>query len=168
MRGRTLIIGGGISGLTLAIALRRVGIEVEVAEIKHDLTQQSGVGLSLQGNCLAALARLGLADACLEQGMPSNFINLRRPDGELLARQPVIPMGGPDFPGTVGIARKALHAILLAAASAAGVVLRLGRSFESFTSDHAGVEVAFRDGSSGRYEMMVGADGVYSRTRAVL
>jgi 2-polyprenyl-6-methoxyphenol hydroxylase-like FAD-dependent oxidoreductase len=167
-RGPILIVGGGISGLTLGIALRRTGIEVEIAEIKQDLKQQAGVGLSLQGNCIAALARIGVADACLEKGMPSSYINLRRPDGALLASQPVIPMGGPEFPATAGISRNDLHAILLAAASEAGVKLRMGLSFRSFESNRVGVEVEFTDGSRNRYDLMVGADGVYSRTRATL
>ena len=140
-----LIVGGGISGLTLGIALRRTGIEVEIVETKQDLRQQAGVGLSLQGNCIAALARIGVANACLEKGMPNSYINLRRPDGALLASQPIIPMGGPEFPGTAGILRNDLHAILLAAASEAGVKMRMGLSFKSFDSDQSGVEVEFTD-----------------------
>jgi 2-polyprenyl-6-methoxyphenol hydroxylase-like FAD-dependent oxidoreductase len=166
--GPILIVGGGISGLTLGIALRHAGIDVEIAEIKQDLRQQAGVGLSLQGNGIAALARIGVANACLEKGMPNSYINLRRPDGALLAGQPIVPMGGPEFPGTAGISRNDLHAILLAAASEAGVRLRMGLSFESFDSDPGGVEVEFTDGSRSRYDLMVGADGVYSRTRATL
>ena len=163
-----LIVGGGISGLTLGIALRRTGIEVEIVETKQDLRQQAGVGLSLQGNCIAALARIGVANACLEKGMPNSYINLRRPDGALLASQPIIPMGGPEFPGTAGILRNDLHAILLAAASEAGVKMRMGLSFKSFDSDQSGVEVEFTDGSRNRYDLMVGADGVHSRTRTTL
>jgi 2-polyprenyl-6-methoxyphenol hydroxylase-like FAD-dependent oxidoreductase len=167
-RGPILIVGGGISGLTLGIALRRTGIDVEIAEIKHDLRQQAGVGLSLQGNSIAALARIGIAKTCLEKGMPSSYINLRRPDGALLASQSIIPMGGPEFPGTAGISRNDLHAILLAAASEAGVKIRVGLSFKTFDSDQSGVDVEFTDGSRNRYDLMVGADGVYSRTRATL
>lgn len=165
---RVLVVGGGIAGLTLGIALRRAAIEVDLAEIRSDVAHQAGVGLSLQGNALAALARLGLADRCLKVAMPSTYINLRRPDGTLLVRQPVLAMGGPDFPGTAGISRQDLHAILLEAARAAGVNLRLGLSYESFANSECGVEVHFSDGSRGRYELMVGADGVNSRTRAQL
>jgi 2-polyprenyl-6-methoxyphenol hydroxylase-like FAD-dependent oxidoreductase len=167
-RGPILILGGGISGLTLGIALGRSGIDVEIAEIKQDLRQQAGVGLSLQGNCIAALARIGVANACLEKGMPNSYINMRRPDGALLASQTLIPMGGPEFPGTAGISRNDLHAILLAAAGEAGVKMRMGLSFKSFNSDQSGVEVEFTDGSRNEYDLMVGADGVYSRTRTTL
>jgi len=163
---RVLIIGGGISGLTLGVALRQSGIEAHVVELRSDLRQQAGVGLSLQGNSVAALSRIGVAAACIKNGMPNDHLNLRRPDGTLVARQPIMPMGGPDFPGTVGIARTALHEILLAAADAAGVNLGLGISFASFSSDPGGVDVRFTDGSEGRYDLMVGADGVHSKTRA--
>jgi 2-polyprenyl-6-methoxyphenol hydroxylase-like FAD-dependent oxidoreductase len=165
---RVLIVGGGISGLTLATALRREQIDVDLLEIRSDLSQQAGVGLSLQGNCIAALARIGVAAECLKQGMPGNYLNLRRPDGTLIAHQPLLPMGGFAFPGTVGIARNALHEILYTAAISAGAQVRLGTSFSSFESEDDGVHVQFTDGSNGRYDLMVAADGAYSATRAKL
>jgi 2-polyprenyl-6-methoxyphenol hydroxylase-like FAD-dependent oxidoreductase len=165
---RVLVIGAGISGLTLAVALRRQSIDVDVAEIKDDVSQQAGVGLSLQGNCIAALARIGVAADCLKRGMPGNYLNMRRADGTLLARQPVMQTGGPAFPGTAGISRTALHAILLGAAQAAGVRMHMGLSFESFACDEHAVTVRFTDGSSRTYDLMAGADGIYSRTRGLL
>jgi 2-polyprenyl-6-methoxyphenol hydroxylase-like FAD-dependent oxidoreductase len=163
-----LIVGGGICGLTLASALRQAAIAVDLVEIRPDLSQQAGVGLSLQGNCIAALARIGVAAECLKRGMPGNYLNLRRPDGTLIARQPLLPMGGPAYPGTIGISRNDLHEILLAAAYAAGANLELGTSFTTINSDADGAEVGFADGSRRRYDLVVGADGAYSATRARL
>jgi 2-polyprenyl-6-methoxyphenol hydroxylase-like FAD-dependent oxidoreductase len=168
MTTRALIVGGGISGLTLAAALRRVAIEVDLVEIRSDLGQQAGVGLSLQGNCIAALARIGVAAECLKRGMPGNYINLRRPDGTLIAHQPLLPMGGPAYPGTTGISRNDLHDILLTAAYDAGANIKLGTSFESFNADADGVNVRLTDASERRYDLLVGADGAYSATRAKL
>lgn len=166
MTTRVLIVGGGISGLTLAAALRQVSIDVDLVEMRADLAQQAGVGLSLQGNSIAALARIGVADECLRRGVPADHINMRRPDGALIARQPILPMGGPRFPGTAGISRNDLHEILWAAAIEAGTQVRLGMSFVSFDAGPDGVQVEFADGSVGRYDLMVGADGAYSATRA--
>ena len=165
---RVLIIGAGISGLTLGIALRRCGIEVELAEIRREVRNQTGVGLSLQGNCIAALARIGVAAACLKEGVCSSHLNIRRPNGELIAQQPILQMGGPEYPATAGISRNALHRILLGAAESAGVHLRPGLTFEAVAADDAGVDVQFTDGSRGRYDLMIGADGIYSKTRALL
>jgi len=168
MTTRVLIVGGGISGLTLAAALCRAAIEVDLVEVRPDLSQQAGVGLSLQGNCVAALARIAVTAECIKRGMPGNYINLRRPDGTLIAHQPLLPMGGPAYPGTIGISRNDLHDILLAAAQAAGANVHLGQSFTTFDSDSDGVWVRFTGGPPQRYDLVVGADGAYSATRAKL
>jgi len=168
MNRRVLVVGGGISGLTLGIALRQRGIDVDLVELRPDLSQQAGVGLSLQGNSVAALARIGVAERCIRSGVAANHIVLHRPDGPVLANQSIILMGGPEFPGTVGISRNALHGILLDAAQTARVNVRMGATVESFTSDSSGVAVRLTGGSEGRYDLMVGADGAYSGIRAKL
>ena len=164
----TLIVGAGISGLTAGIALRRAGIAVEIAEMQANVAEQAGVGLSLQGNCIAALGKLDLAAACISAGMATSYINLRRPDGVLIAHQPVLQTGGPAYPGTAGISRKALHQILLQGAADAGCNLRLGTAFKSATSERDNVRVEFSDGSSGAYDLLIGADGIRSKVRASL
>lgn len=168
MTRRILVVGGGISGLTLGIALRQRGIEVDLVELRPDLTQDAGVGLSLQGNSLAALARIGVAEHCIRSGVPADHIVLHTPDGKVLANQQIVPMGGPEFPGTVGISRNSLHAILLQAARDASVNLRLGETVHFFASDSGGVTVRLAGGEEGRYDLMVGADGAYSSIRSKL
>lgn len=163
-----LIIGGGISGLTLAAALSRRGVETRVVELRDSLAEQPGVGLSLQGNSLAALAHIDLADACIDIGVPANHLNLRRADGTLVARQPILQMGGPRYPATLGISRNRLHALLVEAASRSGAEIRLGTTVTDLQQRPAGVEVTASDGSVGCYDLVVGADGVHSRTRAGL
>ena len=165
---KVLIIGGGITGLTLAIALRRHGFQTDLVEIRSDLRQQAGVGLSLQGNAIAALARIGQDAACVRRGVPAQHINLRTPDGTLIARHPVLPMGGPAFPSTLGISRQDLHDILLANATASGARLRLGATIDSFVSGTDGVEVRYPDETQQCYDLLVAADGVHSKSRAVL
>jgi 2-polyprenyl-6-methoxyphenol hydroxylase-like FAD-dependent oxidoreductase len=165
---RVLILGGGISGLTLGIALRRAGIEVEILEVRHEIGAQAGIGLSLQGNALAALARVGLVDACIAQGVPANHINIRGPDGTLLAHQPVLRMGGEDLPATLGISRTLLHQILLRAGDEAGITLRSGVTVEHVAMDADGVDLRLTDGSRRRAGLLVGADGIYSKTRALV
>ena len=69
-----LIVGGGISGMTLAIALRRAGLRCELVELTHDWTVP-GVGIALQGTALRALRSVGLLDECVRRGFGySHFI----------------------------------------------------------------------------------------------
>jgi 2-polyprenyl-6-methoxyphenol hydroxylase-like FAD-dependent oxidoreductase len=77
-------------------------------------------------------------------------------------------MGGPDFPGTLGISRNALHAILLDAAGTAGVAIRTGVSVDRFASDPNGVSVRFTHGKEAHYDLMVAADGAHSGIRSQL
>jgi len=163
-----LVVGAGIGGLTAAIALQDIGVRVEVLEIRQEGAGLPGVGLSMQGNMLAALDRVGLAQACIEAGMPSNHLNIRRPDGNLIAPQPLPQMGGPGYPATVGVARAALHDILLSEALRRGAHLRYGISVEAFESDDGGIDVRLTNGDVGRYDLVVGADGLYSRLREKL
>ena len=64
---KAMVIGGGIGGLTTAIALRRVGVEAEVFERAPEL-RELGAGLGLYTNALKALKRLGLRGGVLEAG----------------------------------------------------------------------------------------------------
>src|SRR5437867_4179522 len=64
---KTLIIGGGIGGVSTAIALRRVGIEVAVFE-QADALREIGAGLSVWTNAVKALRKLGVGDAALAAG----------------------------------------------------------------------------------------------------
>ncbi len=66
---KAIVVGGGIGGLTAAIALRRIGIEAMVFE-RADKLREIGAGLALAANATRALGKLGLVDALREIGVP--------------------------------------------------------------------------------------------------
>lgn len=85
-----------------------------------------------------------------------------------MAGLPTPRIAGPDVPGNGAILRPVLASILAGATRAAGTRVRLGCTFASIEQDDAGVDVRFSDGSSSRYDLVIGADGLYSSVRAAL
>jgi 2-polyprenyl-6-methoxyphenol hydroxylase-like FAD-dependent oxidoreductase len=164
-----LVVGSGLAGSATAILLASPGIAVDLVEIKPDITA-TGSGITLQGNALRELRRLGVWERALEKGYAFDSLGLRAPDpgGSLMVEIPDARTGGPDLPATMGMPRTDLARILLDRADEAGVKLRLGVTTTELAQDPAGVDVMFSDGSTGRYDLVVGADGIRSWTRRML
>jgi 2-polyprenyl-6-methoxyphenol hydroxylase-like FAD-dependent oxidoreductase len=157
---RVLIVGGGIGGLALAGALGWRGVEVHVVDNQPEWAI-SRVGIALQAPALRALRALGLLDAVVEQGFSMTAFRYHDATSMKRAESELPRLAGPEYPGAVGILRHALHAILLAAAEEAGAEMRLGTTVASLD----GSEIELSDGTSARYDLLVGADGIRSRVR---
>ena len=159
-----LVIGGGIGGLTAAIALRRAGHRVTVIE-KDPSWSVYGVGIIQQANVIRAMKALGLLDEYLAAAVGFDKVAVHAPDGTQVAVVPS-PRLTEGYPANVGIARPALHKVLGDRTRASGAQLRLGVTAVALDDDGAGVDARFSDGGGGRFDIVVGADGVYSQTRA--
>jgi 2-polyprenyl-6-methoxyphenol hydroxylase-like FAD-dependent oxidoreductase len=164
---RVLIVGGGIGGLCAAIGLARVGIASDIIEIKRDWTVY-GVGIIQPSNQLRALAELGLADACIEQGAAFKGWEFYDDAGHLHAQVPNPTVASSKLPPINGIPRPLLHGILTAEAKRLGVNVRLGLTVDAIDNGATHVAVRFSDHTSGRYDLLIGADGTYSKVRALL
>lgn len=162
-----LIVGGGLAGQTLATALARRGIRAELIEL-HAQWNVLGVGISVQGPTLRALRSVGLLDRCLTEGFGYSELTNCDQNGKVLSVVDLPRMLGPDFPSCVGIMRPVLHDVLFAAIGEAQVPVRMGLTVASLDQDDAGVDVAFSDGTRGRYDLVIGADGAYSKLRSAL
>lgn len=164
--GTILVIGGGIGGLTSAIALRQRGFAVDVIEKDPDWTVY-GVGIIQQANVVRAMSQLGILDDYLEAGCPFDHVEVYLPNGMRVARIPT-PRLAEGYPANVGIGRPALHRVLGDRTKSAGANVRLGLTADALEDDGAGVTARFSDGSESRYDLVIGADGLYSATRAML
>jgi 2-polyprenyl-6-methoxyphenol hydroxylase-like FAD-dependent oxidoreductase len=158
---RALVVGGGIGGLALAGALARRGVAVDVVETQPEWSI-SRSGIALQAPALRALAALGLLDAVAAAGFGMTEFRYHDGAGTQRATSELPRLAGPGAPGTVGVLRPALHAILLDAAERAGARVRLGTTVQALEGDGA---AALSDGTSARYDAIVGADGIRSRVR---
>jgi 2-polyprenyl-6-methoxyphenol hydroxylase-like FAD-dependent oxidoreductase len=164
--GRVLIVGGGIGGMAAAIALRKHDVRVEIVEIGPEW-KVYGAGITITGPTLRAFRDLGLFGAIAEQGFFSKGGHMFLYDGTLLSKT-VTPPIEPGLPASGGIMRPRLHEIMSGAARDAGVDVRVGIGPEAFEQDGEGVNVTFSDGSRGRYDLVIAADGIYSKVRSLL
>lgn len=162
-----LIVGGGIGGLTAATALRQQGIEVELVEARPDLSVY-GVGIIQPNNTLRALSEIGLARACVLAGAPFPGWRIYDAAGNKLIDLPNDSVAAPDFPPVNGITRPALHRILTEAAEREGAFIRLGDKIDNFKDEGAEVSVRFVSGKIGRYDLVIGSDGLSSDLRSRL
>ncbi|MFF1257407.1 FAD-dependent monooxygenase [Streptomyces sp. NPDC058321] len=165
---KVLVVGGGITGSVLSLALAQRGADVELVEISP---QWFGVGhgITLQGNALKALRSVGVLDRVMRRAVPFDLMRLRNADGSLLTELPTPRTGGPDLPATAGALRSDLQDALCDAVYAHDVTVRLGLSVERLDqSSDRHVDVVFTDGTTGRYDLVVGADGLNSHVRDLL
>ena len=162
-----LVVGGGITGSVLALALANRGVSVDLVELSG-VWRGVGHGITVQGNALAALGKVGVLDEVLDRGVPFNQLRMRQADGTLIAEVPTPRTGGPGLPATLGALRSDLQDVLCERVYAAGVSVRLGLTVRGLAQDAHQAYAEFSDGSTGRYDLVVGADGIRSAVRAML
>ncbi|MDT0330172.1 FAD-dependent oxidoreductase [Nocardiopsis lambiniae] len=159
-----IVIGAGIGGLTAAIALRRVGVDVRMYERASRIRAQ-GFGLSVMSNAIAALDSLGIDLRLDKRGRTLDRYLVKSRTGRLIREFPfpeiVERLGVP----CVCIGRPDLFAALQE--EAAGIPLTLGRAAEGFTVDGDRVRVHFADGEE-TADLLIGADGFNSAIRRQL
>lgn len=167
---KVAIAGSGVAGLATAIQLAKAGIEVDVFDAKDELGAH-GSGITLQGNALRVFDALGAWDDIRAAGLAFEGLNLRAPGpgAPIVAQLPDVKTGGPDFPSAMGMPRPELARILLAHAQKAGANVRFGAAITGIeTNDADSVEVFVAGESAGRYDLLVGADGLNSAVRGFI
>jgi FAD-dependent urate hydroxylase len=159
---RVIVVGGGIGGLSAAIALRRIGVEAGVFE-RADELREIRAGLALAANAIRALGKLGLADAVRGIGTPVRVAEIRSWRGEVLSRLPMSELAGGAGAESAAVHRADLQTLLLR--ELGGDVVRLGAEFVGFERDGAGLRAFFAGGREERGDVLVGADGLRSAVR---
>lgn len=163
---KALVVGGGIGGLSAAIALARAGIEVDVIE-RVAVLREVGAGLSLWANAIHALDCIGLGDAVRRFSTPDMAAGIRTWDGRELVRAPIGRLRERFGESAVLVMHRAeLQAALVAALGPDRIHLGVACAGVEESSDAARVRCA--DGSIRDVDVVVGADGLHSVVRAAL
>jgi salicylate hydroxylase len=164
---RIAIVGGGIGGLTAAIALLQAGFDVQVYE-QSRLLSEVGAGINIGPNASRLLIRLGLGAECAKVAFRSQWFHQRRwDDGRTLTH---IPVGAPmeeafGAPHMI-FHRGELHALLAEAVPPDRV--HLAHRCVGFEQDSKEVRVKFDNGVGASADVLIGADGIHSAVRRIL
>ncbi|CAM2180010.1 MULTISPECIES: FAD-dependent oxidoreductase [Burkholderia] len=161
-----LVIGGGFSGMATAIQCAKLGLTVDLVEIDPGW-RSYGAGISIGGPTLRALRTIGVLDAFFDRGHGGDGVNLFTAGGQPIGTLPTPRVAGEDVPGGGAIMRPVLADILAKATRAAGVRVQLGCTFSRIEPRGEQVDVMFTNGTHGTYDLVVGADGLYSKVRGV-
>jgi 2-polyprenyl-6-methoxyphenol hydroxylase-like FAD-dependent oxidoreductase len=169
-----LIIGAGIAGLTTALSLHQIGVEVRVFE-SVDAIEPLGVGINILPHAVRELTELGLADRLAATAVPTAELAYYSQRGQLIWSEPRGRAAGYNWP-QFSIHRGELQMILLAAAreriGADHIVT--GHHLAGWEMTNNGVRAHFVDRRSGERigeaegELLVGADGIDSAVRSML
>lgn len=169
---RAMVIGGGIGGLTAAIALRRAGVETVVFELARQL-HEIGASITLWANAMRALRQLGLRAPVRALGWPPPGSDaetvvrheIRSPSGKLLCEIPVGALDNALGEESVIMGRPDLQKALGEAFREAQGEMRLGSRFVDYKVASEEVIARFADGCEERADLLVGADGLRSVVR---
>ena len=157
-------MGAGIAGLALAASLERFGITPTVVEITA-ASLSRGLALMLTGNAALALRRVGLDRVVIDRGVVLERIAHLDPAGNPIETELDLRPSNERHAPHLGITRDGLMAGLAGALRAEP---RYTTTIVSVAGSSEEPEVLFSDGTRGRFDLVVGADGINSAVRKVI
>lgn len=162
---KVLVAGGGIGGLSAAIAFAQKGVAVELVEKRRDF-KVPGVGLGQPACALRRYDAFGVLQEILDVGFCYDHMSIFDPSRTLIASHR-FQMGDGAIPAFCALPRATLHDILLRRATALGVKLRLGVQIAAHAGA-AGADIQFDDGGEASYDLIAGFDGIRSSARSTI
>jgi 2-polyprenyl-6-methoxyphenol hydroxylase-like FAD-dependent oxidoreductase len=164
---RALIIGGGICGPVTAMAMQQAGIEATVYEGRAQDEGRPGAYLSVASNGLDALRAIGAHHLVAANGFLTAETIMMNGAGKTLGRVPIGSARDPELI-TRTVKRADLQGVLSAEAVRRGVRVEFGKRLVHVTTIGGGLCAEFADGSIAFGDLLIGCDGIHSRTRTLI
>ena len=162
---RILVSGAGMAGLSAGITLGSTGHDVTIVERANHL-RVNGSPIDIRGDAIKIADKMGVLDDIRARRVDmSERVQFVDSGGELLAEMPDSEFN--DSADDTEIPREDLAHVLRTALGPA-TPLRFGESITELHDDGKGVDVQFVSGERQRYDIVVGADGMHSATRALI
>ncbi|KAM4067154.1 FAD binding domain-containing protein [Hirsutella rhossiliensis] len=168
-RFKVIIVGGSVTGLTLAHSLHKIGVDYTILEKRSTIAPQEGASIGILPNGARVLDQLGLYGAIERATAPLGATNIRFQDGfHFSSPYPKKILENFGYPIAFLERRKLLEILYDALPDKAEArVNKTVSSIDQQTGDgKSGVRVRTLDGDVYEGDMVVGADGVHSRTRS--
>ncbi|MGF6881584.1 2-polyprenyl-6-methoxyphenol hydroxylase-like FAD-dependent oxidoreductase [Nocardia sp. GAS34] len=159
-----LVIGGGVAGSVIALALRKAGIDATVYERYPVAADGVGAGLSLAPNGQRALAAIDCEHVLDSLGIEIPGQTFGDASGNIFTEF----AGFPDLPGTKVMARAELFRALADHAAASGIRFEYNKKLVSIAQTEDAVTATFADGSTATADILIGADGIRSTVRTLI
>jgi FAD-dependent urate hydroxylase len=164
---KALIVGGGVAGPVAAMALRQAGIDSVVYEAYADGADGAGAFLTFASNGLDALRTIDANHLVVAEGFPTPRMTIQNGTGKHLGD---VPLGGTLPDGTVSqtLKRADLYRALRDEAVRRGAHVEYGKRLVDAETTPDGVTARFEDGTEAVGDLLIGADGIHSRTRRII
>jgi FAD-dependent urate hydroxylase len=164
---QALIIGAGVAGPVLAVALNRVGIESTVFERDPAGAEQRGSWITFQANGMDALRAIDAAGPVERLGYDVETISFINGKGRKLGR---MPLAAPRDDGQLSqmMPRADLYTAMAGVAREHGAQVHYGKELTGAAATADGVRAQFADGTTAAGDLLIGCDGIHSRVRTAI
>jgi len=165
---RILVSGGGIAGNALALQLARAGVPVTVVE-RAKAPRPGGQAVDLRGASREVAERMGLMPGIRRHQLDERGMAYVDAAGRVYGRMAMEDFDGKGAVAEIEITRGDLNGVLLDALQEHpdAVEIRYGERLVGLAQDESGVGVTFASGGRERFDLVIGADGLHSATRAL-
>ncbi|WP_218061500.1 FAD-dependent monooxygenase [Ameyamaea chiangmaiensis] len=166
-RRSVLISGASIAGPALTFWLDRHGFDVTVVE-RAPTIRTGGYPIDVRGTAIDVVERMGLLLQIRAAHIASRAMTFVDRTGQVIGSVPIYEAMGSDTERDVELPRGTLATLLHDATRNGGVGYRYNDSIDTLHDDGEGVDIGFASGRQARYDIVIGADGLHSRTRRLV